>query len=76
MSWTWGCLRSMNASYLCIFFQISTPVQTKTIQGRFRDDTKEPQLRDVSVIEVNGPESSLKSTVVLVTDWANQCVKV
>ncbi|XP_076461316.1 uncharacterized protein LOC143293875 [Babylonia areolata] len=42
------------------------PVKVRVIPGTFRDDQHSPKLRDVLV---------LPGKMVLVTDWANQCVK-
>ncbi|KAL8587043.1 hypothetical protein ACOMHN_023433 [Nucella lapillus] len=43
------------------------PVKLRVIPGKFREDEHSPKLRDVLVLPA--------MKIVLVTDWANQCVK-
>lgn len=51
-----------------VVVRINTPVKVRTISAKFREDACPPKLRDILVF---GAEN-----ILVVTDWANQCVKV
>ncbi|XP_025095196.1 E3 ubiquitin-protein ligase TRIM56-like isoform X3 [Pomacea canaliculata] len=50
-----------------VVVRINTPVKVRTISAKFREDACPPKLRDILVF---GAEN-----ILVVTDWANQCVK-